>query len=153
MTEKTGRKGHRTARTKGQEIVEGLRDLAAALKSDEPLEARFTVRTYKIIPPPEYRGKEVRRVRELLEMSQAAFAGFLGADPSTVRSWEQGLRTPSPLACRMLSEIEADPVHWRKRLIACLAGPETQGPTAEPGAQIRPKRRTRAAITNTPASR
>ena len=103
------------------------------------MEARFTVRTYKIIPPPEYRGEDVRRVRELLEMSQAAFAGFLGADPSTVRSWEQGLRTPSPLACRMLSEIEADPIHWRKRLIACLAGPETQGPTAEPASAERPE--------------
>ncbi len=51
----TNRKGHSTARTKGQEIVEGLRDLAGALKSDEPLGSRFTVRTYKVAPPPEYR--------------------------------------------------------------------------------------------------
>jgi DNA-binding transcriptional regulator YiaG len=53
-------------------------------------------------------------------MSQAAFASFLGVDASTVRSWEQELRPPSPLACRLLSEIEADPAHWRKRLAACL---------------------------------
>jgi putative transcriptional regulator len=108
-----------------------LRDLADVLKSDEPLESRFTVRTYKIAPPPEYRGEGVRRVRALLGMSQAAFAAFLGADPSTVRSWEQGLRPPSPLACRMLSEIEADPTHWRKRLVACLVGPETGGATGK----------------------
>ena len=98
----------------------GLRELADALKAGEPLEARFTVRTYKIIPPPEYDGEDVRRVRDLLGMSQAAFAGFLGVDPSTVRSWEQRLRSPSPLACRMLSEIEANPNHWRQRLAACL---------------------------------
>ena len=145
MTEVTDRKGRGTARTKGQEIVEGLRDLADALKSDEPLGSRFTVRTYKITPPPEYRGEGVRRVRELLGMSQAAFAAFLGADPSTVRSWEQGLRPPSPLACRMLSEIEADPTHWRERLMACLVGPETQGATAGAGAKTGPRRRTRAA--------
>ena len=66
----------------------------------------------------ESRGEGVRRVRGLLGMSQAAFAAFLGADPSTVRSWEQGLRPPGPLACRMLSEIEADPSHWRRRLMA-----------------------------------
>jgi putative transcriptional regulator len=120
MTNATDRKGRGTARTKGQEIVEGLRELADALKAGEPLESRFTVRTFKIAPPPEYHGEGVRRVRELLGMSQAAFAAFLGVDPSTVRSWEQGLHQPSPLACRMLSEIEADPTHWRERLLACL---------------------------------
>ena len=120
MTRLTDRRGRSTARTKGQEIVEGLRDLAATLQAGQPLESRFTVSTYKIAPPPQYHGTDVRRVRELLAMSQAAFAAFLGADPSTVRSWEQGLRPPSPLACRLLSEIEADPAHWRKRLAACL---------------------------------
>jgi hypothetical protein len=34
--------------------------------------------------------------------------------------WEQELRPPSPLACRLMSEIEAEPAHWRKRLAACL---------------------------------
>jgi putative transcriptional regulator len=120
VTKLTDPKGRSTARTKGQEIIEGLHELAATLQAGEPLESRFTVRTYRITPPPQYRGLDVRRVRELLAMSQAAFAAFLGADPSTVRSWEQGLRLPSPLACRLLSEIEADPIHWRKRLAACL---------------------------------
>jgi DNA-binding transcriptional regulator YiaG len=108
--------------------VEGLRELADVLRSGAPLESRFTVRTYKIAPPPSYQGEGVRRVRGLLAMSQAAFAAFLGADVSTVRSWEQGLRPPSPIACRLLSEIEADPAHWRKRLAACLVGPEAHGP-------------------------
>jgi putative transcriptional regulator len=124
MTNTAGSRGRDAARTKGQEIVEGLHDLADALRSGEPLGSRFTVRTCKIAPPPEYRGEGVRRVRALLAMSQPAFAAFLGADPSTVRSWEQGLRPPSPLACRLLSEIEADPAHWRRRLAACLVGPE-----------------------------
>jgi putative transcriptional regulator len=142
-TDRIGR-NRSAARTKGREIVEGLRDLADALKSEEPLESRFTVRTYKIGPPPEYSGAGVRRVRALLGMSQAAFASFLGANPSTVRSWEQGLRPPSPLACRMLFEIEADPTHWRKRLLACLVGVESHGAIAKAGAKSRPRRRTRA---------
>jgi len=124
MTGGTNHAVRGTARAKGQEIVQGLRELADALRAGEPLEARFTVRTYKITPPPAYRDGDVRRVRDLLGMSQAAFAAFLGVDASTVRSWEQGLRLPSPLACRMLSEIEAEPGYWRKRLAACLVGPQ-----------------------------
>jgi DNA-binding transcriptional regulator YiaG len=120
ITKPVGRGRRRTAATKGQEIVEGLHELAQMLEAGKPLKSRFTVRTYKIPPPAPYGGAEVRRARELLAMSQAAFAAFLGVDPSTVRSWEQELRPPSPLAWRLLSEIEADPVHWRKRLPAYL---------------------------------
>ena len=145
MTEVTKPKGRSTARTKGQEIVEGLRELAEALKSGEPLGSQFTVRTYKIAPPPEYRGEGVRRVRALLGTSQAAFAAFLGVEPSTVRSWEQGLRLPSSMACRVLSEIEADSTHWRGRLMASLVGPETRKTTDEAGSKTRPRRGRRAA--------
>ena len=120
MSKMTHAGARATARTKGQEIVDGLRELAATLEAGKPLESRFTVRTYKIAPPRRYRAADVRHVREMLAMSQAALAAFLGVDPSTVRSWEQGIRLPSPLACRLLSEIEADPVHWRKRLASCL---------------------------------
>jgi DNA-binding transcriptional regulator YiaG len=73
-----------------------------------------------IAPPPHYHGDGVRRVREMLTMSQVAFAAFRGVDPSTLRSWEQKLRAPSPLACRLLPEIETDPGHWRKRPAAFL---------------------------------
>ena len=132
----------KAGRAKGDEIVEGLRELVEVLRAGEPPESRFTVRTGKIAPPPAYRGEGVRRVRELLAMSQAAFAAFLGADVSTVRSWEQGSRPPSPLACRLLSEIEADPAHWRKRLAACMAAPEPPSPGDREG---RPVRRSSAA--------
>jgi putative transcriptional regulator len=120
ITKRAGGGPRGTAATKGQEIVDGLRELADTLQAGKPLESRFTVRTYKILPPPQYGGSDVRRVRELLAMSQAAFAAFAGVDPSTVRLWEQELRLPSPLACRLLSEIEAEPAHWRRRLAACL---------------------------------
>jgi DNA-binding transcriptional regulator YiaG len=127
----------KAGRSKGDEIVAGLHELIDVLRSGEPLESRFTVRTYKIASPPSYDGEGVRRVRQVLAMSQAAFAAFLGADASTVRSWEQGLRAPSPLACRLLSEIEAEPAHWRRRLAACVVGPETHGPGRRDGGRAR----------------
>jgi DNA-binding transcriptional regulator YiaG len=120
ITRRTGQRPRNIAATKGDEIVDGLRELADTLRAGVPLESRFTVRVYKISPPPRYVGADVRRVRELLLMSQAAFAAFIGVDSSTVRSWEQELRAPSPMACRLLSEIEADPAYWRTRLAACL---------------------------------
>ena len=88
MTKAVERTGRGTAQSKGQEMVEGLRELADVLKAGESLGSRFTVRTYRIAPPPEYQREGVRRVRELLAMSQAAFAAFLGENASTVRSWE-----------------------------------------------------------------
>jgi DNA-binding transcriptional regulator YiaG len=145
MTNEAGRAARSTARTRGRELVEGLRELADALASGEPLGTRFTVRTYRIAPPPGYGGDGVRRVREVLAMSQAAFAAFLGVEASTVRSWEQGLRTPGPLACRVLSEIEADPGHWRKRLAACLVGPRAGAEPPNTGAAPRRRARTRSA--------
>ena len=54
-------------------------------------------------------------------MSQAFFARFLGVDPNTVRSWEQGVRPPSAIARRFMSEIEEDPRYWRRRIARSLA--------------------------------
>ncbi len=135
MTRRTAHEVRGSARTKGEEIVAGFRELAETLRTGEPLEARFTVRTYRIAAPPKYSGEDVRRVRDLLGTSQAAFAGFLGVDPSTVRSWEQSLRSPSTLACRILSEIEASPTHWHNRLAACLISqrPRRSAPRTKPG--------------------
>ena len=45
---------------------------------------------------------------------------------------------------RPLSEIEADPTHWRERLMACLVGSETQGPTARATVTTRERRRTQS---------
>jgi hypothetical protein len=54
MTKLTDQKASTTVRTKGQEIVEGLRDLAATLQAGKPLESQFTVRAFKI-PRPIYK--------------------------------------------------------------------------------------------------
>ena len=51
---------------KGEEIVDGLRNLAETLRAGKPLESQFTVRTFKIPPPAQCRGKETRRVASFL---------------------------------------------------------------------------------------
>ncbi len=75
-------------------------------------------------------------MRELLGASQAVFAGFLGVNANTLRSWEQGKRLPQPIACWFLSEIvESDPLYSQQRI--------GQGVV-----QIEPDRRPRKTIDN-----
>jgi hypothetical protein len=41
-------------------------------------------------------------------------SSFLGVNVNTIRSWEQGKRLPQLIACRFLSEIEANVAYWRQ---------------------------------------
>jgi DNA-binding XRE family transcriptional regulator len=57
-----------------------------------------STRAFKERPAPRaYRPADVKRVRELVGVSQAVLAGFLGVNVNTVRSWEQGKRSASRL--------------------------------------------------------
>jgi DNA-binding transcriptional regulator YiaG len=114
----------------GAKIVAAFEEAVTALRSGEPPEKRFTVRTYHVdFTPRAYGPDDVRRVRGLLGMSQAVFARFLGVDANTVRSWEQGNRPPSPIARRFMDEIEADPEHWRRRNVQRAVGVEASEST------------------------
>jgi transcriptional regulator with XRE-family HTH domain len=78
----------------------------------------------RVIPKPSlYPPARVRAVRELIGASQEVFARLLAVSPMTVRSWEQGLRQPSPIARRFLDEIEMSPGHFRGRILAAADGP------------------------------
>ena len=110
----------------GAEILEALEEVRDALESGEPLERRFTVRSYRFdFAPRDYNPDDVRSVRQLLGLSQTLFADFLGVDASTVRSWEQGTRPPSTMARRFMDEVALNPEYWRGRLRKSIA-------TAEP---------------------
>jgi putative transcriptional regulator len=101
----------------GAEIIGALTELRDTLRAKIPLEHKFTVRTIELdVRPREYSAEDVKRTRQILNVSQSIFARFLGVDVKTVRSWEQGLKQPSPIACRFMDEIAFSPEHWRKRL-------------------------------------
>jgi putative transcriptional regulator len=101
----------------GTRILAAIEEATEILRSEGLESKRLTIRTYKVPPAPRVcRPGDVKRVRELLGASQAVLAGFLGVNVNTVRSWEQGKRLPQPIACRFLSEIESDPVYWRRRI-------------------------------------
>src|SRR5690348_16880391 len=72
----------------GAKIVGAFQEAIALMRTGEPLERHFTVRTYRAeFTPRAYGPDDVRRVRGLLGMSQVLFARFLGVEANTVRSW------------------------------------------------------------------
>ena len=102
-----------------REIIAALTDLRDTLRARTPLEAKYTVRrVVGVVPPPQLGPEDVRRIREVLGVSQPVFADFLGTSRSTIRSWEQGQKSPSPMARRLLSFIAADPTYWKGRFSA-----------------------------------
>ena len=111
--------------SRGARIVKALEELADDLEAGAPIESKYTVRTVRVIPKPStYTPDRVRAVRELVGASQEVFAQLLAVSPMTIRSWEQGLRRPSPIARRFLDEIEMAPGHFRGRIVAAAARAE-----------------------------
>lgn len=72
-------------------------------------DAVVTIRDLSFNQPPVLSAAAVRAVRERLGYSQTVFASALGVDPGTVRSWEQGNRTVSGAARRLLQAIDRQP--------------------------------------------
>src|SRR5438876_1132476 len=87
----------------GQRIIAGLQEALDAVRSGEPLAKRFTVHTLCVPDDPnQYDAEAVRATRHRIGASQTVFARLVGVSTIQVQSWEQGVRKPSRLACRLL---------------------------------------------------
>jgi DNA-binding transcriptional regulator YiaG len=85
--------------SRGARIVKALNQFADDLAAGTPIETKYTVRQVRVIPKPaHYSPAQVCALRELIGASQEVFAQLLAVNPVTIRSWEQGLRQPSPIA-------------------------------------------------------
>lgn len=117
--------------------MQALGQFANDLEAGNPIASKYTVRNVRVIPPPSSCSPtRVRAIREQLGASQEVFAQLLAVSPMTVRSWEQGLRQPSPIARRFLDEIALAPDHFKGRLLEAVVaseGPGLTGETAAPG--------------------
>ena len=51
----------------------------------------------------------VKTIRQKLHQSQTEFAFMIGVSPSTLRNWEQGLRTPQGPAQALLKVAQENP--------------------------------------------
>src|SRR5271170_2061950 len=96
-----GKNGARGARV-ADEIMAGMRELERMMDQGKTPEQMFTVKTIEIPDPHVYRAKQIRALRDSLGVSQAVFAHLLGVSVILVKSWERGVREPSPMARRLL---------------------------------------------------
>jgi putative transcriptional regulator len=60
-------------------------------------------------PPKAMSPKDIARIREKLNCSQAVFAMMLNISPKTVQAWEQGSREPSDAALKLLAVAKKHP--------------------------------------------
>jgi putative transcriptional regulator len=112
---------------RGRRIVAALEEFADNLETGVPIESKYTVRRVRVVPPPRsYSPEDVRGVRQLIGASQEVFAQMLAVSPMTVRSWEQGARSPSAMARRFLDEIRMAPGHFRGRIASAATESGTQ---------------------------
>ena len=100
-----------------REIIGVLTDFRDVLRGRTSLATKYTVcRVGGVVPPPQLGPEDVRKTREALGLSQPVFAHFLGTSPSTIRSWEQGQKLPSPMARRFLGLVASDLPYWKSQL-------------------------------------
>lgn len=105
----------------GSKIIEGLKEFTEALENDVVVAEKFTCRTVMLdLVPLTYGPEMVKATRELLQASQGIFAQFLGVSAKAVHAWEQGVNSPSDIACRFMDEIRRNPEFWRKRLMESI---------------------------------
>jgi len=60
-------------------------------------------------PPKAMSPKDISRIRQKLNCSQAVFAMMLNISPKTVQAWEQGSREPGDLALKLLTIAKKHP--------------------------------------------
>lgn len=112
---KPGRKRTVTTNAAGRELLEAVRELRHAVVTGDY--SKLTIREVAIPEPEAYRPDDIRRLRELLGVSQALFGRLLGVSPELVAHWEYGVRIPSPLARRLLDRVRMNPPEYLASLI------------------------------------
>ena len=70
--------------------------------------AGVTSRKISIAPLPHYKAQKIKKIRNMLGLSQAKFAYLIGVSKKTVEAWESGRNEPQGPAQRMLMLLEKD---------------------------------------------
>ena len=91
----------------GQELITSLTEAAEYERGNKNLRTS----ALEIPKPAKHWGKQqiIRLRKERFGISQPVFASLLSVTASTVRAWEQGVKTPSGAASRLLELAEIEP--------------------------------------------
>lgn len=87
-------------------LLQGLKEALAYERGE--ISAKVTVRELPH-PVPSWNAPKIKKLRKITyHMSQPQFASFLNVTTSTVRAWEQGQKSPSGAAARLLEIFMID---------------------------------------------
>jgi DNA-binding transcriptional regulator YiaG len=79
------------------------------LELEDSLQGKPTKYWHRVEYPEPVAQAEVQSIRKRLKLTQLGLAAALGMSLSTVRSWEQGTKSPDGLARKVLRALEKDP--------------------------------------------
>ena len=117
-------------------IIAGLQEIIDLKRAGIDPATRLPSRTYRLPEPSTWSADRVRGLRQRLGVAPPLFARLLGVSTAVAQGWEQGRRTPAPVAARLLDTIDADPAAWLAT--AGIRLPTTVAPRpAEPAAKPR----------------
>jgi putative transcriptional regulator len=98
--------------TFGDSVISSLREFINAVDRGESI----TVRRIKLnLEPRDYAPEEIKWTRENLRVSQTVFARLMGVSVKTVEAWEAGKNRPTGPVCRLLEEININPMAFLRR--------------------------------------
>ena len=89
-----------------ENIVSGLNDAISYERKGVPKGIR--TRRVTIAPVPHYGATTVKSIRNMLGLSQIAFAEALGVSKKTVEAWEAGTNVPQGPAQRILELLQKE---------------------------------------------
>lgn len=89
-----------------KDIVSGLNDAIRYEKTGAPKGIR--TRRVTIAPVPHYGATTIKSIRNMLGLSQIAFAEALGVSKKTVEAWEAGTNVPQGPAQRILELLQKE---------------------------------------------
>jgi DNA-binding transcriptional regulator YiaG len=99
----------------GRELIAAVKEMHRAVTTGDY--SGMTVREVEIPDPCAFDAAAVKALRGKLGTSIAVFAQLCGVSSKLVEHWEQERRVPSPLACRLLERIAADPAAYLASLM------------------------------------
>lgn len=92
--------------TVGEGLINAL-EQAVDYEKGKPVKG-VTTRKISIAPLPHYKAQKIKKIRNMLGLSQATFAYVMGVSKKTVEAWESGRNDPQGPAQRMLMLFEKD---------------------------------------------
>lgn len=84
-------------------IITGLTESLEYVKGNTSKARKMSV---SVADLPSYHDKEIKKIREDLNLTQKNFAFVLGVSPKTVEAWESGRNVPQGTAQRFLQMLQ-----------------------------------------------